>query len=492
MNNDPNYFLQSVYGDFNDLTNDNSGYGVLPAVEQTQTYIAYFNSVGSTGPELIDQTGYFIKYIVDSNGNVSKPAPGNTSLINLKDNFELGKTIVVESKDATQALATLLGEHTVTEIGTITPLLITETGSQPLNYISTMSFAQEGAFILTGTIPDYTFKAKPDYTQTIYSPSPLIFLPPSKLPSSTAATWTYNSRYVLSSTTSDYGSPLSISLNDFQVRNLTNTSTTLNISVRKNGIALNYLALASANAYYYNPSNGSKVASPSYINTDANTLVALMPPTSTNIYINLKTDFQNFDNGDYIEIFVESGDGVTPITVQYAAGYMSVDSIYNSNEMNVSAPYWSGATYPTDNKTPQWITASLSMSGFLNNNMIQITPTASLSMSFSQIIYPANIQPGDNIRFEYTPTKQSKIYEVDTLDDGRIAFKIFPAIPTGSKLDHFVIWRTVDDGNYITLDVKKQASGQIAGWLKPKYMSKELKDNFTNIINKLEADGLLA
>lgn len=491
MNNDPNYFLQTYYGDFNDPTNDNSGYGVLPSVEQTQTYVAYFESVGGTGPELIDQTGYFIKYLVDAQGNVSKPAPGNISLINLKDNFELGKTVIAESKNATQALATLLGEHTVTEIGTITPILITETGSQPLNYITTMSFAQEGAFILTGTIPDYTLKAKPYYPQDIDSPTVLIFSSPSKLPGSTAATWTLNSKYTLSSTTSDYGSPLSISLNDFQVKNLTNTSTTLNISVRKNGIAPNYLALASANAYYYNPSNGSKTASPWYIDTTANTLIVSMPQYSNNIYINLKTDFQNFDSGDYIEIFVESGDGVTPITTQYAAGFMSVDSIYNSSEMNVSTPYWSGATYPTDNKTPQWITASLSMSGFLNNNMIQITPPSASAFNFSQIIYPANIQPGDNIRFEYTPSKQSKIYEVDTLDDGRIAFKIFPAIPTGSKLDHFVIWRTVDDGNYITLNVKKQASGQIAGWLKPKYMSKELNDNFTNIINKLEADGLL-
>ena len=40
INNDPNYFLQSVTGNFNDLSSDESGYGALPAVEQNQTYIA--------------------------------------------------------------------------------------------------------------------------------------------------------------------------------------------------------------------------------------------------------------------------------------------------------------------------------------------------------------------------------------------------------------------------------------------------------------------
>ena len=112
-------------------------------------------------------------------------------------------------------------------------------------------------------------------------------------------------------------------------------------------------------------------------------------------------------------------------------------------------------------------------------------------MSFSNIILPANIQPGDYIRFEYDPTKQAKIYNIGNLSDGRTTIQIHPAIPTGSKLDHFVIYRVVKDGNYVILNVSKNPGANLTGFLQPKYITQELNDNFSNIINKLEADGLL-
>jgi hypothetical protein len=40
-----------------------------PVVEQNQTYFAYFDGVGGTGPEYIDGTAYFIKYLIDSDRN---------------------------------------------------------------------------------------------------------------------------------------------------------------------------------------------------------------------------------------------------------------------------------------------------------------------------------------------------------------------------------------------------------------------------------------
>ena len=64
---DQNYFLNTdIIGDFNDSTMDNSGYGSLSAAEKNQTYFAYFDAVGGTGPEIIDQTAYFVKYLIDS------------------------------------------------------------------------------------------------------------------------------------------------------------------------------------------------------------------------------------------------------------------------------------------------------------------------------------------------------------------------------------------------------------------------------------------
>ena len=70
--------------------------------DQNQTYFAYFDGVGGTGPELIDQTAYIIKYLIDPKGNITNPdastditKPQSVPLFNLKDNFEAGKYAVV-------------------------------------------------------------------------------------------------------------------------------------------------------------------------------------------------------------------------------------------------------------------------------------------------------------------------------------------------------------------------------------------------------------
>jgi len=60
------------------LNNYKYNYGTISkqaVVEQNQTYFAYFDGVGGTGPELIDQTAYFIKYIIDTQGNATNPEP---------------------------------------------------------------------------------------------------------------------------------------------------------------------------------------------------------------------------------------------------------------------------------------------------------------------------------------------------------------------------------------------------------------------------------
>ena len=50
------------------VTNANYNYGTTPNVpvaEQNQTYFAYWNSIGGTGPEYMRGTGYYIKYLIE-------------------------------------------------------------------------------------------------------------------------------------------------------------------------------------------------------------------------------------------------------------------------------------------------------------------------------------------------------------------------------------------------------------------------------------------
>jgi hypothetical protein len=127
--------------------------------------------------------------------------------------------------------------------------------------------------------------------------------------------------------------------------------------------------------------------------------------------------------------------------------------------------------------------------------MVQLTPTASIAIGFNVIYQPANLLPGDYIRFEYDPSKQSRIYDVANLSDGRLLVEISPPIPTGSILNHFCIYRiNPNAGNQIILDVKTpvDTTGQpLTGFIKPQYISKELEDNFTTIIQKLAAEGII-
>ena len=109
--NDPQGFLlgNNIIGDFNTPTVNGSGYGAAPAAEKNQTYFAYFSSVGGTGPELIDQTAYFLKYLIDAQGNVVTPQPNSIDVLNMLQNFEPGRRVNVTSLEGTTLFSTLLG-----------------------------------------------------------------------------------------------------------------------------------------------------------------------------------------------------------------------------------------------------------------------------------------------------------------------------------------------------------------------------------------------
>lgn len=510
--NDPNWFLNpNAQGDFNTTSNDQSGYGVLPAAEKNSSYIAYFDGVGGTTPEIINQTGFFIKYLIDEQGNVTEPAPDSISLLNLNTIFQ-GNSAIVESQDATQTLSNLTGEHSVTDIGTIQPLLITETGSNPQNYIPTMSFAQYGALVLTGEQPpNYTFLVKKptsghfneafvDYYigsgSTAFSFTSVIN--PNSRWNGWGGTETDPTRqygtYTFSENTGDFNVEVSFQFKIAAARYTGNQPVSafrIRIELSTdNGSTWNRLPITNIST-----TDGVNPA-PGYGDSVPNDELEKTLQFATS-YMGVSSVPQQFNNGDKVRfaVWIQAGTGGYPNVYIYGldtSQWSSIAATSNySGELQTAAPYWDGATWPTDGKTSQYLTASLGLSGFINNNMVQLTPTASLSMSFSPIIFPANIQPGDNIRFEYDLSKTAKIYEISSLDDGRTLLKILPAIPSGSKLDHFVIYRVVNDGNYVILNIKKEAGGTMTGFIKPKYISKTLQDNLPDIINKLKKDNVI-
>jgi hypothetical protein len=132
-------------------------YGTFPdeaVAEQNQTYFAYFDGIGGMGPEIIDHTAYFIKYVVDDVGNVVNPEPDlanraqSNALWNLLDNFESGrgkKAFVKLIEPNPVEINIPVGEciggvHEITHVGRLVNIAVTEIGTTNPEFIDTMSF----------------------------------------------------------------------------------------------------------------------------------------------------------------------------------------------------------------------------------------------------------------------------------------------------------------------------------------------------------------
>jgi hypothetical protein len=516
----PNDLYSLIYqGDFNDPTTDDSGYGSLPAAEKNQIYFAYFSSVGGTGPELIDQTAYFLKYLIDAQGNVVTPQPNSIDILNMLQNFEPGKPVNVTSLEGTTLFSPLLGTKQITDVGKIQTLLVTETSSIRTEFLPTMSFAPEGAFLQQlNNPPDFYFLARKEgnttftseATRTLAFQGVIADVQDNFDPSSNVWEYTFNHDLGNYGITAKFKAGASVEFQNFQV------------------LEYDYYT----GEYTYGFSDTIKLeivkSSDNWLTSQSldiiklpNTPIANPEPTITSI-INNKLYTANLENnwnpGRYITIetlpyVFLSGDKVrvqwylekAPTTLGPSVIVYGTPSSYGtfftlttnySNNLQITSSYWDGATYPQPGtNTTQWLTASLGLSGFINNNMIQLTPTASITQGFDAIYLPANLKPGDYIRFEYDPTKQSRIYNIGVLDDGRTTVEINPPIPTGTILNHFCVYRiNPNAGNQIILNVKKPpgTTGQpLTGFIKPQYMTKELEDNFTTIIQKLAAEGTI-
>ena len=126
--------------------------------------MAYFYGVGGTGPEIIGQTAYFIKYLIDEQGNVVNPEPDTIALYNLLDSYEPGENALVRliSGDPAQSSNpnddSLTGLHPITHVGRISPILMSETGSKFSDTASILYFDDFTQYSVIST-PEYGFRA---------------------------------------------------------------------------------------------------------------------------------------------------------------------------------------------------------------------------------------------------------------------------------------------------------------------------------------------
>lgn len=133
--------------------------GGLPVAEKNQEYFVVFDEAGDTSPEIPNQTQFKIIYVVDSKLNVGKAAHDTVALANITQNFEPQKFATVRADQGTALNPQLIGTYPITAVGSIAPIVGTQIGKGPLQYVTTMSFQLNSQVGLPGgiSVAQYNF-----------------------------------------------------------------------------------------------------------------------------------------------------------------------------------------------------------------------------------------------------------------------------------------------------------------------------------------------
>ncbi len=461
----------------------NGALGGLPVAERNQSYFIVFQQAGGTGPEIIDETAYFITYLVDENGNVSKPSEDYVSLDNLLQNFEIGKNVIVRNDAATAVNGQLIGRKEISGIGIQESIVYSQTGSTPGANIDILDFnnelnqpstpRMEGTMVRGIYAPIEgvdTFQTVTNYNSPVSSPQA-----PAATFDNTAGTYTVSS--------TDIGDTNSMF---FEV--------SIGLRLTPQGPSVG------------NDQTGTQTRDVTIRIKRDSTVIGTKTYTIQGTDIEGESSVFNFESdplvvGELAVIF-DSGDPVYTVEIQFddtiytTADFIQFKIINQSPQPSnpeVTPNYWLN-----NSGTSFWVTASAELStnyGSVQNSqnvLDQIEP----GFNFSPVTIPFNVEVGDRIRFEYNKSTDYTIYEIIEPSediDGKLKLRLNTLVPTSINLNNFVLHR-INSNNpaYIILNVKKVGSPEnFNGVILPEYPTKKLKDNLDNIIINLKERGII-
>jgi hypothetical protein len=525
-------------------------YGTYPkqaVVEQNQTYFAYFDGVGSTNPEIIDQTAYFVKYIIDDRGNPVNPEPDfagtrdqAVGLYNLIDDYEVGKRAIIKLiepnplyDDIPKNSDVLTGVHKITGVGRIAPIAITETGKKIEDYVATMSFGPLEIITTETTVTNLYYSSQwLGGNEIIEKTSPLddgeaalkYISPLSNNPAWEIHTPPgYNNSIRILSSSADTYTRIRFNITAYVgVENPDNDWYENNFRFKLrhyNSSFTNLLTEFISNWYWIGEDNAGYFT---YVTDWIDSYNSGDIFLST-VQVQSESDDDNgndYTSGAYVyyrgasnatgtKIIVEQE---TPSTTVVDTGEETIIEVPLTNGVNaIYSPFFtaslnivnsdsSGSGYTAFNSY-SYLILSPSASSVFESNLIQNTDSASLEFGFSPIRIPfGDVRPGDWIRFEHDKTRTFNIIGVGAYEDfvsgstdypNLVTFKITPNIgksniAPGAQINHFVIYRIINDGTYVILDVNKDIpGGAYSGIIQPEYVSEQLTNNYDKIIQNL-------
>lgn len=259
---------------------------------------------------------------------------------------------------------------------------------------------------------------------------------------------------------------------------------------------------------------------------NVNTAHAFTSSLSTWRNTNTYRQYQYF--GGHIILNQETPEGalfvnnVTGVTASYyttqSSGFVS-QSVYNN-----TGSYWidfnnfTSSEDGTFGNIHSFITASTPLSLFYGGDYVQVNPgtevyntvnasntiTSSLGQGdlkrtwdrfgFNPIRLKFIPQPGDFMRFEFSKSKTYQIRKV--ISSGNvIKLELDGKIDDGTVLDNFVIYRVVEDGQYIILDVEKNNEAGVdqlfTGLITPEFQSSDLAEKSNTLLFDLKQAGII-
>lgn len=493
----------------NTLNSQRYYYGTTPnqaVAEQNQTFFAYFDGVGGTGPEIIDHTAYFIKYLIDTEGNIVNPEPDVVpnrpqaiALYNLINNFEIGKHAVVKLIESDPLLTenpndnALVGLHPITHIGRIATIAVTGTGTTSGDYITTMSFNPTTTVVYPLGIANMAAQFQNAFNIESVFNLDWVDLPyATTLSSYSNFSWTNNTTsFIPNSSSTEAGTRIKaiakMGVIGPDATGYSNTTGYGGIPIINNGIQLQILqnstVIAQSDWFYFdNDSGGYVEVSSSYIDYNATDVFKVQYKIANATYP-LRLVGTSYSPS--------STEGKFVFTQEYAPASSQPEVVASINAAFLESGQYFG-TINSDVSSFLILNESLT-SMWAQQTLIQILDSASIEMNYSQPQIPfGDIKAGDYIRFQYNENFAHRILDV-VQSNGFVGFVITPSLNINGgfnnqfiDINHFVIYRIINDGSYIILDVPKPVEGNsFSGIIQPEFISKELTDKYDKIVQNL-------
>lgn len=150
--------------------------------------------------------------------------------------------------------------------------------------------------------------------------------------------------------------------------------------------------------------------------------------------------------------------------------------------------------FTSGSSTSTVITASNVLTSEYGN--FQALPSSSADFGFSPINFPFTVEPGDKVRFGYNNDNVFTVFKVEEPPTSPLLYLTLDrAIGGNLNLKNIVLYRNLEDGKFLTLDVNKNdpqfSEIDFTGIIIPKFASPGLKENANKIVSKLKSEGIL-